>query len=93
MQTKTEATDLDAYVGARLTELRLQQRETVNSVARALGAVPEQVERWESGTQRIPASSLYDLAELLHCRISSFYGLSTTEDSSPHEHGAISELL
>ncbi len=65
---------IDVYIGTRLTELRACSGETVTSLARSLDVSPDVFRRWECGAERIPADRLIELATLLPCKISDFFG-------------------
>lgn len=67
---------IDRYVGGRLRRLRVNRGETASSLADLLGLAPAIVEQWELGTTRIPAVVLVELAGLLTCSVSYFFGSS-----------------
>ena len=64
---------VDIYVGARLREARLQRGLSQERVAEEMGITFQQVQKYEKGLNRIGASRLWDLAQVLGMTISYFY--------------------
>ena len=64
---------IDAEVGARLKELRVQNRMTQVDLATALGVTFQQVQQYEKGQNRVAASTLAKAAAALNCKIADFY--------------------
>jgi transcriptional regulator with XRE-family HTH domain len=64
------AEDLRLRIRARRDELRLSQK----ALARRLGVSHQQLQKYESGTDRISASMLVKLARELDCRASELVG-------------------
>ena len=69
-------------IGRRLKLRRLQLGLSQESLGRALGVTFEQVQKYETGTDRIEAARLQQIAEILMVPILFFFGgaLSTTSD-------------
>ena len=57
----------------RLRQRRLMLGVTQGSVARALGVSFQQIQKYETGANRISSSRLYELAMILDAPISYFY--------------------
>lgn len=56
---------IDAHIGRRLAQLRLAAGLTQGGLARSLGLSFQQVQKYEAGTNRVSASRLVRIAELL----------------------------
>jgi transcriptional regulator with XRE-family HTH domain len=59
------ARDLDRYIGQRLRERRLMQGMSQGELAKAVGLAFQQIQKYETGTDRISASRLFDCAVAL----------------------------
>jgi len=57
--------DIDALVGRRVRELRLQLGLTQTQLADAIGVTFQQVQKYERGSNRISASKLWLIADRL----------------------------
>lgn len=64
---------VDIYVGTRLREARLKRGLSQERVAEEMGITFQQVQKYEKGLNRIGASRLWDLAQVLGMPISYFY--------------------
>lgn len=64
---------VDVHVGERLRQRRRQLRVTQAFVAQALNLAPQQVQKYERGVNRISASTLHALAQVLEVPISYFF--------------------
>jgi len=61
--TRTAHTrELDRYIGSRLREQRLLLGMTQGELAQKLGLASQQVQKYESGVDRVSASRLFDCA-------------------------------
>jgi transcriptional regulator with XRE-family HTH domain len=60
-----DSTPLDQEVGARLASRRLGLGRTRAEVAARVGISVQQLHKYETGVNRIPASRLFDLARAL----------------------------
>jgi transcriptional regulator with XRE-family HTH domain len=91
---------IDMHLGARLRGLRELRGMSLTAIGREIGTTYQQVRKYESGQNRISASTLYRLASLLSVDIAYFYqGLpqtsaeaASTSASAPRE-GALSSIL
>jgi transcriptional regulator with XRE-family HTH domain len=82
------ATNIDAYIGARLRQLRLFRGLSQERVAEAVGITFQQVQKYESGTNRIPASRLYSLAQYLGVSLDYFFeGVAKQESTEFPDYG------
>ncbi len=59
---------IDRDIGARLRQLRLERRKTLQVLADDLGVSYQQLRKYELGENRISASTLYRLAQILGVR-------------------------
>lgn len=82
------ATRVDEYVGerirARRTELGLTQEELANSLKISY----QQVQKYETGANRVSAGRLFEIAQRLQVDMAYFFeGLEARLESRPLEHG------
>jgi transcriptional regulator with XRE-family HTH domain len=68
MRKARDSTPLDREVGARLAARRLGLGRTRAEVAERVGISVQQLHKYETGVNRIPASRLFDLAGALAIR-------------------------
>lgn len=74
---------VDNRIGARIAMRRLELQLTQLQLADTLGVSQQQVQRYEKGLARIPASKLGDVARALQAPIQFFLeGVSGTEKSN-----------
>lgn len=64
---------VDAHVGVRVRALRVRARLSQPVLARAVGISYQQLQKYEMGQNRIAASTLWDLAEVIGCDVSDFF--------------------
>ena len=74
---------VDRLVGQRLRRRRLQLGLSQLSVAEAIGVTFQQIQKYEGGTNRIVASRLFDLAQVLDVPVAYFFPES--ESDAPKE--------
>lgn len=80
------SSELDAYIGVRLRQQRLKHDLTLAQVAEWLDVSLQQVQKYELGQSRIPATSLYKLSQLLSIPPAYFY-----QDFEAYHKGAFPE--
>ncbi|USQ95281.1 helix-turn-helix domain-containing protein [Caulobacter sp. RL271] len=74
---------IDIHVGRLVRARRLALGVSQQDLAEALGVSFQQVQKYESGTNRISASKLYKAARALNASPSAFFeGLETAGDAS-----------
>lgn len=79
---------VDAYVGERIRNRRTTLGLTQDHLARALNISYQQVQKYETGANRVSAGRLYELARTLDTEVSEFFaGLNEEADIGPLEHG------
>jgi transcriptional regulator with XRE-family HTH domain len=72
--------DVDSHVGARIRARRDEMSMSQTNVADRLGLTFQQVQKYERGYNRVSASRLYDLTEILDVDIAYFFeGFKDTE--------------
>lgn len=82
---------IDGEVGARLKELRVQNRMTQLDLAKALGVTFQQVQKYEKGSNRMAASTLANAAAALSCKVADFY-VQADPDATLDPERAMAEL-
>ena len=83
---------VDQLVGRQLRKRRLQLGLSQLGVAEAIGVTFQQIQKYEGGTNRIVASRLFDLAQVLDVPIAYFFpesdaGAANGEDEDFAEAG------
>ena len=75
---------VDIHVGSQLRLRRLMCGVTQEALGAYIGVTFQQVQKYENGTNRISASRLYRISELLRTPVSFFFdGCQGTEASLP----------
>ena len=64
---------VDSHIGSRLRALRTEQNLSLQAVGQGLGVTYQQIRKYESGDNRISASTLYRLAGFFHVDPSYFF--------------------
>ncbi|GAB5470455.1 MAG: hypothetical protein Kilf2KO_34850 [Rhodospirillales bacterium] len=65
--------DYHLWICSRLKEIRRSRKLTQAQLAGALGVSYQQVQKYESGTNRISAGRLYQIARVLRVRPATFF--------------------
>ncbi len=72
---------VDVAVGQRIRALRSAQGLTQTELAQSIGVTFQQIQKYESGANRVSASRLFDLARTLQVPVSHFFdGLAASGD-------------
>jgi len=74
---------IDVHVGKRIRMRRLLLGMNQETLANALGLTFQQVQKYEGGANRVSASRLAAMAEILQVPISFFFGDLPTDDAKP----------
>jgi len=87
------ANPVDLHVGAQLKKARLKMGMSQEKLAEEMGITFQQVQKYEKGLNRIGASRLWDLSQVLHKPISYFYeGMKKdTQEKSPRKINSLAE--
>lgn len=64
---------VDTHVGKRVRQLRWLRKVTQTQLADQVGIKFQQIQKYETGANRISASRLYQIAEVLEVPISYFF--------------------
>lgn len=70
---KTRARETNCYVGAKLRQHRSQAGVSQTEMGAALGISFQQIQKYESGANRVSAASLFVIATHLRVDISDFF--------------------
>jgi transcriptional regulator with XRE-family HTH domain len=76
---------IDRQVGARVRERRKVLRMTQHTLANAIGRTFQQVQKYETGRNRISASVLHEIAGILDMPINAFFDDKTRGSSEESE--------
>ena len=71
--TKAGRQWVDRHVGANLRRLRLERNLTQQILADRLEVSYQQLQKYERGTNRLSASTIYDLSWILEVPITAFF--------------------
>lgn len=64
---------VDAYIGARMRESRLALNMTQESLGELLGVTFQQIQKYESGRNRVSAARLFEICEALEVSLASMF--------------------
>ena len=79
---------VDAHVGRRVRDRRAGLGLTQEHLANALNISYQQVQKYETGANRVSAGRLYEISKILQSDISQFFiGLDETAEAEPLGHG------
>jgi transcriptional regulator with XRE-family HTH domain len=91
---------IDKYVGNRLRMRRLMLEMSQTDIADALGLTFQQVQKYEKGTNRIGASRLQHISQILQVPVSFFFedapaapGLWPSETTEPRSASYVTDFL
>lgn len=77
---------VDAHVGSRLKQIRTLRRMSQTDVARKLKLSFQQIQKYEIGSNRIAASRLFELAQILDVPPAYFFeGLHDNANGAPSQ--------
>jgi transcriptional regulator with XRE-family HTH domain len=80
---------VDVHVGKRVRHRRWLVGMTQQQLAERVGIKFQQIQKYETGANRISASRLWDIAEALNVPVSFFFEGLQTEDIAEVDEGAI----
>lgn len=87
MQNKKEKNPIDFHVGQKIKLKRKMLGMTQCDLGNHIGITFQQIQKYETGENRVSASTLYDIAAVLETNIDYFfYGLDVAEDVSLDKH-------
>jgi transcriptional regulator with XRE-family HTH domain len=82
MKTKTKADVFDEAIGARLKFFRLLKGYSQEELAEVLDISFQQVQKYEKGVNRIAASRLYKMSQILDIKLVDFFENAHIENAS-----------
>lgn len=83
---------IDAYVGCRLQERRVRMGLSRERLGEKVGLTGQQIQKYETGANRISASKIYEIAKILQVKPSYFFDeidKSSTEGKNYNENTSI----
>ena len=85
--------DTDIHIGRRLREARLARGLSQGALGKKLGVTFQQVQKYESGSNRIGGSRLWDISAVLEVPVNHFFeGLQSPGPSQPQSETARAPL-
>lgn len=83
-ELKAERDPIDVQVGARLRLIRTSRRVSLEELGRRIGVTYQQIQKYETGANRISASTLYRIAKAFETSPMFFFeGLDESEPAQP----------
>jgi transcriptional regulator with XRE-family HTH domain len=73
------ASAIDRYIGARMREQRLVLKMSQEQLGRELGVSFQQIQKYESGVNRVSAARLYSICKALNVSLSSMFERDPTK--------------
>ncbi len=80
---------LDAEVGQSIRHHRKSAKMTLQGLADKLGIAYQQVQKYETGVNRVGAGRLMEIAEILNIPVSNFFGSATPSDAANDSDAAL----
>lgn len=71
--SKTETDSIDARIGQRIRRARIDASITQQKLGEILGRSSQQIHKYEQGTNRVSAGTLYTIAEALGYSLDWFF--------------------
>ena len=85
---------VDVYVGKRIRHRRWMNGTTQQQLAEAVGIKFQQIQKYETGMNRVSASRLWDISKVLDVQISFFFeGLDDSVEESNAGGGVAGDVL
>lgn len=85
--TPRTATAVDAYIGTRMRDERTALGLSQEALGEKLGVSFQQVQKYEKGTNRIGASRLQQISQILQVPVSFFFEGAPTVGTAPRGEG------
>jgi len=80
---------VDVHVGKRIRQRRWMVGKTQQQLAEHVGIKFQQIQKYETGMNRVSASRLWDIADALDVKVSFFFeGLATSAEAEAKASGA-----
>jgi transcriptional regulator with XRE-family HTH domain len=90
---QSDANGIDRQVGERVRRRRILLGLTQDQLAEVLGISYQQIQKYETGANRISAGRLAQIAEALEVQPGWFFGTSDRSDSAGSSSRAVIELV
>lgn len=74
---------VDAYVGKQIRQRRIRSGMTLTQLADRLGVTYQQVQKYETGSNRVAASRLAEIANVFEVPVASFFPAATVTEAPP----------
>ena len=84
---------VDVHVGKRIRQRRWVSGTTQQQLADQVGIKFQQIQKYETGMNRVSASRLWDIAHALHVDVSFFFEGLSGEDMPAEMNGMPSDIL
>ncbi|MFP4043982.1 MAG: helix-turn-helix domain-containing protein [Rhodosalinus sp.] len=85
---------VDVHVGKKIRQRRWLAGMTQQQLAERVGIKFQQIQKYETGANRVSASRLWDIADALQVHVSFFFeGLAEEEDAVPVRRAAFPDNL
>jgi transcriptional regulator with XRE-family HTH domain len=85
---------VDVHVGKRIRQRRWMNGTTQQQLAEAVGIKFQQIQKYETGMNRVSASRLWDIANVLGVEISFFFeGIEAAQDQSKSNSDMPADIL
>lgn len=85
---------VDVHVGKRVRQRRWLAGMTQQQLAEKVGIKFQQIQKYETGANRVSASRLWDIADALSVEVSFFFdGLDAAAKDAPVEDGLPADLM
>src|SRR6056297_2623116 len=85
---------VDVHVGKRIRHRRWLVGMTQQQLAQAVGIKFQQIQKYETGANRVSASRLWDIADALDVEVSFFFeGLEQEEEAATETGGIPADIL
>lgn len=68
-----DASAVDKKIGAKINQLRVSMGITRQELAEKIGVTHQQLQKYEQGTNRVTASRLVDISNVLHVSVMYFF--------------------
>lgn len=96
-RTTPQKTVLDYFIGARIRRLRTERGMTMNDLAARLNLSYQQVQKYETGANRLSAAQLFILAQIFSVPLTAFFPAQEEREdlrgSAPPHGGVLRPIL
>ena len=83
-EQKSELNNLDIRIGKMIAVLRRRQGLTQQDMAQRLGVTFQQIQKYESASNKISASRLYQIAAALDLQVAALFGDAIKSDNQTY---------